>query len=155
VGVEPEALQVDEAFAALDAVLVSLAAAEVAGLPPAGPVERKREPVVLATADVRPEIVGELVVQDSGFDLHAKTRAGAVDEEGRKRLLRYVLRPPLGGDRLVVLPDHRVRLTLKRPWSDGTYALEMDALALLARLASSVPPPRQRTIKAQHILRMG
>jgi hypothetical protein len=32
-----------------------------------------------------------------------------------------------------------VRLSLKRPWSDGTFALEMDALALLARLAASVP----------------
>ncbi|MBN2576960.1 MAG: hypothetical protein JXP73_20530 [Deltaproteobacteria bacterium] len=42
------------------------------------------------------------------------------------------------------MPDHRVRLTLKRPWSDGTYALEMDALALLARLASAVPPVRRK-----------
>ena len=141
VRVEPEALQVDEAFAARDPVLANLAAAAVAGLPPAGPVERKREPVALA-AGGRPEVVGELSVQDNGFDLHAKTRAGALDDEGRRRLLRYVLRPPLAEDRLMALPDHRVRLTLKRPWADGTHALEMDALALLARLASSVPPPR-------------
>jgi len=39
-----------------------------------------------------------------------------------------------------------VRLQLKRPWSDGTYALEMDALALLSRLAASVPPPRQHVV---------
>jgi len=63
--------------------------------------------------------------------------------DARARLLRYVLRPPLSQERLTVLPDHRVRLTLKRPWSDGTYALDMDALALLARLASAVPPPKQ------------
>ena len=44
------------------------------------------------------------------------------------------------------LPDHRVRLFLKRPWSDGTYALDMDALALLSRLAASVPPPRQHVV---------
>jgi hypothetical protein len=44
------------------------------------------------------------------------------------------------------LPDHRVRLALKRPWSDGTYALEMDALALLSRylLLSFGPPQRPR-----------
>ena len=67
-----------------------------------------------------PEIVGDLVVQDGGSNLHAKTHAGAaVDNEGRARLLPYVLRPPLAQDRLAVLPDHRVRLTLKRPWSDG------------------------------------
>jgi hypothetical protein len=63
-------------------------------------------------------------------------------DQPRARLLRYVLRPPLSQDRIASLPDHRVRLTLKRPWSDGTYALDMDALALLARLASAVPPPK-------------
>jgi hypothetical protein len=35
------------------------------------------------------------VVQDCGFNLHAKTHAGAVDDDARARLLRYVLRPPL------------------------------------------------------------
>jgi hypothetical protein len=43
-------------------------------------------------------------------------------------------------------------LTLKRPWSDGTYALEMDALALLARLASAVPPPRVHTTRYSGVL---
>ena len=151
VRVNPEALEVDEAFAARDPVLAQLAAAAVAGLPPAGPAERKREPVFL-TAGEGPEIVGDLVVQDCGFNLHAKTRAGAVDDDARARLLRYVLRPPLAQDHLAVLPDHRVRLTLKRPWSDGTYALEMDALALLARLASAVPPPRQHLTRYSGVL---
>jgi hypothetical protein len=138
-------------LSARDPVLAQLAAAAVAGLPPAGPAERKREPV-LFPADGEPEIVGELVVQDNGFDLHAKTCAGALDDEARARLLRYVLRPPLSQERLAILPDHRVRLTLKRPWSDGTYAIEMDALALLARLASAVPPPRQHQTRYAGVL---
>ena len=151
VRVSPEALEVDDALADRDPLLAQLAAAAVAGLPPAGPAERKREPLVLAVGG-GPEIVGDLVVQDCGFNLHAKTRAGAVDDDARARLLRYVLRPPLAQDRLTVLPDHRVRLTLKRPWSDGTYALDMDALALLARLASSVPPPRQHLSRYSGVL---
>jgi len=151
VRVSPDALEVDDAFAARDPVLAQLASAAVAGLPPAGPAERKREPVFLA-AGGGPEIVGDLVVQDGGFNLHAKTHAGAVDDDARARLLRYVLRPPLAQDRLAVLPDHRVRLTLKRPWSDGTYALEMDALALLARLASAVPPPKQHLTRYSGVL---
>lgn len=51
-----------------------------------------------------------------------------------------------GGTPISGAPDHRVRLRLKRPWSDGTYALELDALALLSRLAASVPPPRQHVV---------
>jgi len=78
----PEALEVDDALSDRDPVLAQLAAAAVAGFPPAGPAERKREPVALVT-DSGPEIVGDLVVQDCGFNLHAKTRAGAVDDEAR------------------------------------------------------------------------
>lgn len=59
------------------------------------------------------------------FNLHAKTHAGTFDDLARARLLRYVLRPPLARQRLERLPDHRVHLQLERPWSDGTYALEM------------------------------
>ena len=51
---------------------------------PVGPAERKREPVVIA-ARGGPEIVGDLVVQDCGFNLHAKTRASALDDEARVR----------------------------------------------------------------------
>ena len=149
--VMPDALEIDDGLAARDPVLARLAAAAVAGLPPAGPAERKREPVTIGNGG-QLEIVGELVVQDQGFNLHAKTRAGAVDEEARSRLLRYVLRPPLAQERLKMLPDHRVRLFLKRAWSDGTYALDMDALALLARLASSVPPPKQHLTRYSGVL---
>jgi hypothetical protein len=54
---------------------------------------------------------------------------GAVDDDARARLLRYVLRPPLAQERLTVLPSQRIRLTLKRPWSDGTSSVELPPLA--------------------------
>ena len=78
-------------------------------------------------------------------NLHAKTRAGAVDDEARASLLRYVLRRPLAQDRLAVLPDHRVRLTLKRPWSDEVN-LEANLQGLLDRfkLGTYVAPPVRR-----------
>jgi retron-type reverse transcriptase len=59
--------------------------------------------------------------------------------------LRYVLRRPLAQDRLAVLPDHRVRLTLKRPWSDEVN-LEANLQGLLDRfkLGTYVAPPVRR-----------
>jgi hypothetical protein len=87
VRVSPEALEVDDALANRDPVLAQLAAAAVAGLPPAGPAERKREPLALVTGGGL-EIVGDLVVQDCGFNLHAKTCAGAVDNEARAHYAR-------------------------------------------------------------------
>jgi hypothetical protein len=145
----PEALEIDNDLASRDPVLAQLAAAAVSGLPPAGPEQRCRPAVQLARTDsAGPTPVGALVVQELGFNLHAASVAGAEDRAARERLLRYVLRPPLAKERLTLLPDNRVRLDLKRPFSDGTYALEMDVLSLLARLAASVPPPRLHCVRS-------
>jgi hypothetical protein len=55
-----------------------------------------------------------------GFTLHAATRAGGLDVDGREALLRYVLRPPFAQDRLEQRPDGLVRLALKRAYAEGT-----------------------------------
>jgi hypothetical protein len=76
-----------------------------------------------------------------GFSLHAATLASADDSRGREALLRYALRPPIAQERLHILPDNLVRIELKRPFRDGTVAIDLDPLSLLCRLAASVPPP--------------
>ncbi|MBM4369206.1 MAG: hypothetical protein FJ102_23530, partial [Deltaproteobacteria bacterium] len=42
-----------------------------------------------------------------------------------ERPCRYVLRPPLAVDRIERLGDGRVRVGMKRAWSDGTAAIEL------------------------------
>ncbi len=74
-----------------------------------------------------------------GFTLHAATRAGAMDPTGREALLCYVLRPPIAHERLEQRPDGLVRITLKKPYTDGTVAVDMDPLSLLSRLATRFP----------------
>ena len=59
---------------------------------------------------------------------------------GREALLRYVLRPPVAQERVEQRPDGLVRITLKKAFTDGTVAVDMDPLSLLCRLATSVPP---------------
>jgi len=82
-----------------------------------------------------------------GFTLHAATRAGALDAVGREALLRYVLRPPVAQERVVVQKNGLVAIKLKRAYADGTVAVEMDPLSLLCRLAMLVPPSRFHTVK--------
>jgi hypothetical protein len=87
-----------------------------------------------------------------GFTLHAGTRAGALATAGREALLRYALRPPIGQERIVPQQDGMVRIVLKRAFSDGTVAVDMDPLSLLCRLVTSVPAPRSHTVKYSGVL---
>jgi hypothetical protein len=102
---------------------------------------------IVLDPDDRPVTKGTLCSQARGFNLHAATRVAANDKPGRETLCRYILRPPLANDRLHILPDGNVKLKFKRPWSDGTTSIELSPLALIARLAALVPPPRRHTTR--------
>ena len=130
--------------------LLALAGTTATGSsPPGGPAWRR---------GALPALRGErdfdrhLSVGRSGFTLHAATRAGAMDERGREALLKYVLRPPIAQERVTSGPDGLVRIALKKPFSDGTYAVDLDPLSLLTRLCASVPPPRFHTVRYAGVL---
>ena len=104
----------------------------------------KRKPIrIVLDPDAHPVAKGNLCEQQAGFNLHAATKVAANDEQGRLALCKYILRPPLANDRLKILDDSVVRLEFKKPWSDGTSTVEMPPLALIARLAALVPPPKR------------
>ena len=60
--------------------------------------------------------------------------------------------PPIAQERVVRGPDGLVRIALKRAFSDGTTAIDMDPLSLLSRIAASVPAPRAHTVKYAGVL---
>ena len=62
------------------------------------------------------------------------------------------LRPPLSQERLQPLPNGLVRIELKRPFRDGTVAVDLDPLSLMCRLAALVPPPRCHLIHYAGVL---
>ena len=90
--------------------------------------------------------------REGGFSLHAATTAPAGDTRARETLCKYALRPPLAQERVALLPDGLVRILLKRPFSDGTVAVDLDPLSLLCRLAASVPPPRAHVVRHGGVL---
>lgn len=93
-----------------------------------------------------------LAAAELGFSLHAATTADADDERGREALVRYVLRPPIAHERLKLLDSGLVRIELRRPFGDGTTAIDIDPLSLLCRLAAAVPPPRFNTVRYAGVL---
>ncbi len=105
--------------------------------------------IALGPVDLRvrdPDEVAATLDRFSDF-YRAATRAGALDERGREALLKYILRPPLANDRLLPGPDGLVRIALKKPFSDGTVAVDLDPLSLLCRLVALVPAPRFHTVR--------
>ena len=67
--------------------------------------------------------------------------------------------PPLAQDRLALLDDGLVRITLERAFNDGTFAIDLDPLSLLSRrhaaeacLAASVPAPGFNTVRYGGVL---
>jgi len=121
--------------------LTSLAASAVSGQsPPAGPEWRRKHAPLPALVSGPLHYDKPLCASKDGFTLHAATRAGAMDTQGREALCKYVLRPAVAQERITHRPDGLVRISLKKPFADGTVAVDMDPLSLLCRLAASVPP---------------
>ncbi len=167
--IEDDAVTGDAQLTGSEPVLAELAAASVAGTLPAGPALRRKDAIKLRAA-AAPEHTKALCASQDGFSLHAATTASAGDAAGREALcppsgitkrVKYVLRPPIANERVQLLGDDLVspvgdrearRLVLKRPFSDGTFALDLDPLALLVRLATTVPPPGFHTIRYAGVL---
>ena len=76
-----------------------------------------------------------------GFNLHGKTRVDGRGRQQLEKLCRYIARPPIAQQRLYVLQDGRVRYDMKRVWKNGTKAIVLSPLDLIARLCALVPPP--------------
>ena len=132
-----------------DNELAALTASAVSGVStPAAPEFRRG---ALPMSHVPISFVKPLCAALDGFTLHAATRAGALDLDGREAL-KYILRPSVAQERVTHAPGGLVRITLKRPFSDGTVAVDMDPLSLLCRLAASVPPPRFHTVRYAGVL---
>jgi hypothetical protein len=146
-----DAVTADAALGESEPALAELAVASTLGSVPAGPALRRREPVRLRD-DRGLEVTKGLCAVEGGFSLHAATTASASDVAGKEALCRYILRPPIAAERVQLVEGDLVRLVLKRPFSDGTFAIDLDPLSLLCRLATAVPPPRFNTVRYAGVL---
>jgi hypothetical protein len=143
----------DDGFAERDPALFALAHSSVSGLHPAGPEHRERLPVPIELrGSLGVSLTSALSALELGFSLHAATTARADDPLGREALVRYILRPPIAQDRVLLLPGDLVRIQLRRPFRDGTFAVDLDPLSLLCRLAAAVPPPRFHVVRYAGVL---
>jgi hypothetical protein len=82
-----------------------------------------------------------------GINVHAKVAISGHDRARLEKLCRYLARPPIAQDRLTRLSDGRLRYELKKVWKDGTRAIVLDPLDLIARIVAIIPPPKFHMIR--------
>jgi hypothetical protein len=132
-----------------DDALSLIQSASVAGRSAASGGRRAKRVQVLGG---RPFQLPPLCASCDGYTVHAGVVIGARNRKGLEQLCRYIARPPLAKERVEALPDGRVRIQLKRAWSDGTTALELSRLELVERLMALVPPPRANQVHYHGVL---
>lgn len=128
--------------------------ASVTGQPVLGPSpDKHRPPSSRGPGKVRHEPeVRPLCSEHEGFTLHAATHVARQKRGDLEVLLRYVLRPAIAIDRILLRDDGLVELRLPRPWSDGTTALTFTPMAFMARAAALIPAPYRNDFRYHGVL---
>jgi hypothetical protein len=139
----------DEAERAEDDALALIQSASVAGR---SATRRGRTASRVQVKGGRPFQLPPRCATCDGYTVHAGVVIGAKDREGLERLCRYIARPPLAKPRAEILADGRVRIHLKRAWSDGTAAVDLTRMELAERLVALVPPPRANQVHYHGVL---
>jgi hypothetical protein len=82
-----------------------------------------------------------------GFSLHASVSARQGDTEGRRRIVRYCVRPPLAEKQVRSTRDGRVSFELRHPRSNGATHVVFSEQGFVRRLAGLVPRPYHHAVR--------
>jgi hypothetical protein len=121
---------IENAYLAFDpgeeAPINSLLGASITYRIATGPREGQKV-FTLQTIPAEPETPRREVAESSGFSLHAGIAAKASQRDKLEHLARYVSRPPVATERLLLTEAGLVRLALKTPYRDGTTHVIFEA----------------------------
>lgn len=127
-----------EEFVMRQPALASLYAAAARGVDLSG--DRAGQPTMRLIQKEPYAIVG-------GINIHAAVAFDARDRPRMERMCRYLARPPIAQHRLTRRSDGSLRYDMKKAWRDGTHAIVIQPLDLIARLCAMIPPPRFNMIR--------
>jgi len=139
-------------FATDEPLLAHCYGASTQGREAIGPRQGKPAVRLIEPTDDRPRRSEVLIAQADGFEVYTDRRIDARDRQRLYSLCRYLARPPLAQDRLQKLGDGRLCYRFKKPWADGTAAVVLTPVDLIARLCALVPPPRFHLIRFSGVL---
>jgi len=83
--------------------------------------------------------------QMRGFSLHGAVAVSAKKRDRLEKLIRYVARPSVALSRMSATSHGDIRITLKKPFSDGTTHIVFTPMELIEKLVALIPQPRMHT----------
>jgi hypothetical protein len=83
-----------------------------------------------------------LTTNQNGFSLNAAVAFKPHQRDKLERLCRYVTRPAICLDRLILRQDDQVQYQLKQPFSNGTTHVVFSPLDFISKLVALIPRPR-------------
>jgi hypothetical protein len=107
-----------------------------------GPNKGKKALTLKTLPDTDHSATRGLVAKNSGFSLHAGVAMTGTERDKIEKLCRYIARPAIALERLLINQPGQVVYNLKKPYDDGTTHIVMTPLELMERLAAIVPRPR-------------
>ena len=98
------------------------------------------------------EVNSTACIATGGFSVHAATAVKAQEREKLERLVRYMARPAIADERIVIESPNSLRLKLKSAWKDGTSEIRFTPEELIEKLVALVPLPGQHTVRYYGVL---
>jgi len=99
--------------------------------------------------------VKALTADRDGFSLNVALSSQPHQRDRLERLYRYVTRPAICLDRLIVRADGKIQYELKSPFRNGTTHILSSPLDFLSKLAALVPRPRHNLARYHGVLARG
>ena len=98
-------------------------------------------------AEAIPMMKGRLCCTMNGFSLHAARAINTHNRKGLEQFISYIARGPFSNDRLTRVPGGKVKLALKRPFSDGATHLMMTYGEFIEKIAGLIPAPKTHIVR--------
>ena len=90
---------------------------------------------------------GRLCCSMNGFSLHAATAINTHNRKGLERLISCIARGPFSNERLELVEDRKVKLSLKRAYADGTTHILLTYREFIEKLVALIPTPRSHLVR--------
>jgi hypothetical protein len=87
-----------------------------------------------------------------GYSVHAETAIKAHERERLEKLVRYMARPAISDERVIIEGPESIRIKLKSAWADGTHSLLFTPSEFLERLVALIPAPKFHTTRYYGVL---